>query len=184
MSLGTVLPRWFSAMVAAFSFRLAATCLAAAATPSNPSAASVEGPRITAPLDTPQFTQQLVDRVSYMVDNNLNGATLQVSPPQLGPIELRVSVDAGHAQVWLSAHTAAAVAALQSSSPQLREMLGSQGFSQVSVDVSQRSFQDRPSTAQTNPWTPATGSSTAAAESLDAPAATRRSASGSLDAYA
>ena len=27
--------------------------------------------------------------------------------------------------------------------PRLREMLGAQGFSQVSVDVSQRSFQDR-----------------------------------------
>ncbi len=78
-----------------------------------------------------------------MVDHGLNGASLQVNPPHLGPIELRVSVERGHAAVWMSAQNATTLDALQSNAPKLREMLGNQGFGQVSVDISQRSFQDR-----------------------------------------
>jgi flagellar hook-length control protein FliK len=132
---------------------------------------------------SPQFPEQLAAHVSYLVDSNLNGATLQVSPPQLGPIELRVSVDAGHAQVWLSAHSAATVDALQQSSPKLRDMLASQGFGQVSVDVSQRSFQDRSQGAQPYVWG---GSDEPRAQpgAAPLPASVQRTASGVLDAYA
>ena len=78
-----------------------------------------------------------------MLDNQLNGAKLQVNPPQLGPIELQIAVQGDHAQVWMSTHSAATREALESSLPRLREVLGAQGFAQVSVDISQRSFQER-----------------------------------------
>jgi len=78
-----------------------------------------------------------------MMDGNLGTAKLQVNPPALGPIEVRIALQAGHAQVWLSSHSAVTRDALESSAPKLREMLGSQGFAQVSVDISQRSFQER-----------------------------------------
>jgi len=119
-----------------------------------------------------------------MAGNNLNGATLQVNPPQLGPIELRVSVENGHAQVWLSAHSPATLDALQSSTPKLREMLSSQGFVQVSVDVSQRSFQDRSPYPQNSQWTPSSEDEAAAATSAVGAAASPRAALGVVDAYA
>jgi flagellar hook-length control protein FliK len=80
-------------------------------------------------------------------------------------------------------HSAVTRDALQSSAPTLREMLNSQGFGQVSVDISQRSFQERTPTAQTYAWN-------SDAESADSTAATSavgsttRASSGALDAYA
>ena len=109
--------------------------------------------KVTAGVDTPEFGQGLADRVSWMVGNNLNGAKLQVNPPQLGPIEVRIAVQGDHAQIWMTSHSAVTRDALESSSPKLREMLGAQGFGQVSVDISQRSFQERPSQAQSYDWT-------------------------------
>jgi flagellar hook-length control protein FliK len=165
----------------------AAAALQANASQSSPtvSATMTDGlAKIDAGINTPEFSQALADRVSWMAGNNLNGATLQVNPPQLGPIELRVSVENGHAQVWLSAHSAATLDALQSSTPKLREMLSSQGFAQVSVDVSQRSFQDRSPYPQNSQWTPSSEDDAAAATSAVSAAASPRAALGMVDAYA
>jgi flagellar hook-length control protein FliK len=151
----------------------------AAAVQANPT-------RIDAGINTPEFSQAIADHVSYLAANNLNGATLQVTPPQLGPIELRVSVEGNHAQVWLSAHNPATLDALQASSGKLRDMLGTQGFAQVNVDVSQRSFQDRSAYQQATPWTPPTerDARPAAAATASAVGRTARAAPGALDAYA
>jgi len=141
--------------------------------------------RIHASVDSSDFPQGLSDRVSWMVDNGVNGAKLQVNPPQLGPIELRISVQGDHAQVWMTTHSAVARDALESSSPKLREMLNAQGFGQVSVDISQRSFQDR--SAYTPPYQRESAGARSAAVTPAAPAtavSTPRSLQGALDAYA
>jgi flagellar hook-length control protein FliK len=146
--------------------------------------------RIHASVDGADFTQGLSDRVSWMVDNGVNGAKLQVNPPQLGPIELRISVQGDHAQVWMTTHSAVARDALESSSPKLREMLNAQGFGQVSVDISQRSFQDR--SAYTPPYqresagdrgTAVTPAAATTGASMTA-GSTPRTLLGALDAYA
>jgi flagellar hook-length control protein FliK len=141
--------------------------------------------RIHASVDSSDFPQGLSDRVSWMVDNGVNGAKLQVNPPQLGPIELRISVQGDHAQVWMTTHSAVARDALESSSPKLREMLNAQGFGQVSVDISQRSFQDR--SADTPQYQRESAGVRSAAVTPAAPAtavSTPRSLQGALDAYA
>jgi flagellar hook-length control protein FliK len=140
--------------------------------------------KVTAGVDTPEFGQGLADRVSWMVDNNLNDAKLQVNPPQLGPIEVRIAVRGDHAQVWLTSHSAVTRDALESSSPKLREMLGAQGFGQVSVDISQRSFQDQAARSQSYDWAPATNRGTSTAPVSSAATSTARTASGVVDAYA
>jgi flagellar hook-length control protein FliK len=136
-------------------------------------------------MDTPEFGQGLADRVSWMVGNNLNGAKLQVNPPQLGPIEVRIAVQGSHAQVWLTSHSAVTRDALEASSPKLRDMLGAQGFGQVSVDISQRSYQERsPHPQQPYDWTPSASRSPAAAAVQSTASVLSRTASGALDAYA
>jgi flagellar hook-length control protein FliK len=141
--------------------------------------------QVHASVDSDGFAQGLSDRVSWMVDNGVNSAKLQVNPPQLGPIELSILVQGDHAQVSMTTHSAVTRDALQSSSPQLREMLGAQGFGQVSVDISQRSFQDR--SAYTPPYERISsgGRITAATPAVSATSvATPRSSLGALDAYA
>jgi hypothetical protein len=73
--------------------------------------------------------------------------------------------------------------ALESSSPKLREMLGAQGFGQVSVDISQRSFQER-TTPQPYEWTPAVSRSPSAAALPTTASSIARVANGAVDDYA
>jgi flagellar hook-length control protein FliK len=140
--------------------------------------------RIHASVDGSDFPQGLSDRVSWMVGNGINGARLQVNPPQLGPIELRISVQGDHAQVWMTTHSAVTRDALESSSPKLREMLGAQGFGQVSVDISQRSFQDRSTYTPRYERASADRSAVAAPAVSSITAATPRTSLSALDAYA
>jgi flagellar hook-length control protein FliK len=117
-----------------------------------------------------------------MMDNNLTSAKLQVNPPSLGPIEVRIALQAGHAQVWFTSHSAVTRDALESTAPTLREMLGAQGFGQVSVDISQRSFQERSPPSKGYESAPAISAESAA--SVQTAAAVSRAANGLLDAYA
>jgi flagellar hook-length control protein FliK len=152
-------------------------------TPSAPSdAGATPTLKVNAALDSASFPQGLAERVTWVVDNNLNGAKLQVNPPQLGPIELQIAVQGDHAQVWMSTHSAVTRDALESSVPKLREMLGAQGFGDVRVDISQRSFQERSAYAPPYEWVPPSDRaepSTAAASSTAA-----RISLGAVDAYA
>jgi flagellar hook-length control protein FliK len=138
--------------------------------------------KVSAGVDTAEFGQGVADRVSLMMDSNLTSAKLQVNPPALGPIEVRIALQGGHAQVWFMSHSAVTRDALESSSPKLREMLGAQGFGQVSVDISQRSFQERSPQSHGYEGTPAIRGESSA--SVQTPSATSRAASGLLDAYA
>jgi flagellar hook-length control protein FliK len=140
--------------------------------------------RIHASVDSSDFPQGLSDRVSWMVGNGMNGARLQVNPPQLGPIELRISVQGDHAQVWMTTHSAVTRDALEASSPKLREMLGAQGFGQVSVDISQRSFQDRSAYTPRYERAPADRSAVAAPAVSSTTTTTPRTSLSALDAYA
>ncbi len=138
--------------------------------------------RVHADVDSAEFPQSLADRVSFMVDNSWSSAKLQVNPPQLGLVELQIAVQGDHAQVMMSTHSALTRDALESSVPKLREMLSSQGFTQVNVDVSQRSFQERSAYTPPYGWTPSPASSAApaAVSSTAAP----RTLLGAVDAYA
>ncbi len=153
--------------------------------PSAAAAAPTPSFQVHASVDSSEFAQGLADRVSWMASNGLSSAKLQVNPPSLGPIELRISVTGDHAQVSMSAHSTVTRDALESSSPKLREMLGAQGFSQVSVDISQRSFQDRSAHPQPYEQASANTQKAAAASAVAAAASSAKRVSlGVVDAYA
>jgi flagellar hook-length control protein FliK len=151
---------------------------------SNASTDSAPAPtfKVAAGVDTAQFGQGVADRVSTMMDGNLTSAKLQVNPPALGPIEVRIALQGAHAQVSFSSHSAVTRDALESSSEKLKEMLGSQGFTSVSVDISQRSFQER--SPQSQAYESAPSITTAAPVLAQSPPSMSRSASALLDAYA
>jgi flagellar hook-length control protein FliK len=138
--------------------------------------------KVAAGVDTAQYGQGVADRVSTMMDGNLTSAKLQVNPPALGPIEVRIALQGGHAQVSFSSHSAVTRDALESSSEKLKEMLGSQGFTSVSVDISQRSFQER--SPQSQAYESAPSIAATAPVLAQSPLSISRSASALLDAYA
>ena len=146
-------------------------------------AAPTPAMHVRADVDSADFPQGLADKVSFAVDNGWSSAKLQVSPPQLGPIELQIAVQGQHAQVAMSTHSAVTREALEASVPKLRDMLSSQGFTQVSVDISQRSFQERSAPAQ--PYRSSSGASSAGTAAISpTSAAASRTPTGMLDTYA
>jgi flagellar hook-length control protein FliK len=155
----------------------------ATSVPAQSAEAATATMKVGANVDSNDFSQGVANQISTMVDRNITSAKLQVNPPSLGPIEVRIAVQGDHAQVWMVSHSAVTRDALQSSTPTLREMLNGQGFGQVSVDISQRSFQDRTPTPQTYEWKADAERSDHSAASSSV-GSTARAASGALDAYA
>ena len=152
--------------------------LSAHSTAQNAAPAAVH---VRASIDSADFAQTLADKVAWLVDKDIGSAKLSINPPQLGPVDVHVEVSGDKAQVVLSTHSLVTRDALEAASPRLREVLGSNGFTQVSVDVSHRSFQDR--TPPSRQW-----SAAALAQRTDVPAvsevARARTVLGTLDAYA
>ncbi len=139
---------------------------------------------VAQPVESSDFGRGVANQVSVMVDNNLNVAKLQVNPASLGPIEVRIALQAGHAQVWMTSHSAVTRDALQDSASHLKEILGQQGFGQVSVDISHRQFQERAAQSFTYERNRASEESVVSAPGQSAAPAHARRSDGKLDAYA
>ncbi len=105
--------------------------------PAAPAGAPAELPMAASP-GSPQFSQELGERLLWLVREGVHEARLQLNPRELGPIEVRVGVSDGAAQLSFSAQHAGTVAAVQQSLPQLREMLAQQGLQLGQADVSQQ----------------------------------------------
>jgi flagellar hook-length control protein FliK len=104
------------------------------------------------PLRHPEWSDEVSQRVRWVIGNQVQSAELKINPPQLGPIEVRVSVDSDQQMtVTLSSQHALVRETLQDSAPRLRDLMSEHGFSGVNVDVSQHSSSDgRKPAAQAN----------------------------------
>lgn len=93
------------------------------------------------PLDEPvsmarhRFASDMGERVLWMAANNRQVAELRLDPPQLGPVEVRLSITGEQANVSLVATHAAVREALQASIPRLQEMIQSIGLELGNVTV-------------------------------------------------
>lgn len=91
---------------------------------------------IVASPGSPQFGLELGERVLWLVRDGLHEARLQLNPRDLGPVEVRLSIGDGAAQVSFSAQHAGTAAAVQQSLPQLRDLLAQQGLQLGQATVS------------------------------------------------
>lgn len=105
---------------------------------------------ITVPIDRPGWDQALGQRIQWLINtHNLgtgqvtHGAQLQLNPPDLGPLEVRITVQHDQTSIAFSSQHGPVREALESALPRLREILGEQGLNLVDVSVSQHSFMER-----------------------------------------
>ena len=82
----------------------------------------------------------LGDRVVWMVGQQHQGVELHLNPPSLGPLEIRLSMNDGQANLSFSTQHLPVKEAIDSATPRLREMLGDSGISLGSVSVNVGSF--------------------------------------------
>ena len=90
------------------------------------------------PVQQKGWDQAMSQRVVWMVRNNIQQAQIQLNPRDLGPINVRVSVQNDQATVHFIAQHATTREALDAAIPRLREMLGEAGLNLAQSDVSQQ----------------------------------------------
>ncbi len=90
---------------------------------------------ITSGLHEPGWGDELGDRVAVHLAQGGRSAELRVNPADLGPVEMRVSIDRDRATVSFVSHDAAVREAIQEAMPRLRDAFSAQGLQLVEARV-------------------------------------------------
>lgn len=116
--------------------------LAAASQPANRDmpASVTQLERLMQPMGTPAWKEGLANRVVWMAKNDVQTASIQLNPPNLGPVEVRVTLvnDPGSptsATVQFSAAHSATRDAIESSMPRLHDALRESGITLGNTSV-------------------------------------------------
>jgi len=115
---------------------------AAAADSGYASAAQQSTDLISTSVRDRAWGEQVGDRVVMMASNQVKQAEIRLTPAELGPLRVQVSVDDGNTHVTFHAQHAATREALEQALPRLRELLAENGLSLGQADVSDRGVND------------------------------------------
>jgi len=100
---------------------------------SAPSAAPAELPL---PPGHPRFADALGARLAWQIGHNVQHAHLNLNPPELGPLEVRVEMNRDQAQLHFVAHHGAVRDAVEDALPRLRELFAQNGLQLADASVS------------------------------------------------
>lgn len=104
----------------------------------DPSSAARHTAPLASQVGTPGWSDELAARVVWLAKDDVQGASLRLSPAHLGPLEVHIAVRGDEATVSFGASHADTRAALEQALPRLREMFASQGLHLTQADVSGR----------------------------------------------
>jgi len=96
---------------------------------------------INTPVQHPQWNQSVGQSIQWMVNNNMQQIEIKLNPPDLGLLDIRLSMNSDQATVSFVAPNSAVREALESAMPRLKEMLEESGISLADVNVSEHSLE-------------------------------------------
>ena len=92
---------------------------------------------ISQPMTEPHWSKALGDQLVSMVSMKLDKATIQVNPPQLGPVEVTLKMNGNdQAQVIFTSAVPATREILENNMPKLASMMASSGIALADAQVS------------------------------------------------
>jgi flagellar hook-length control protein FliK len=91
-------------------------------------------------VGTPEWGGAVGDKVVWMANQNHQVAELHLNPPNLGPVEVRLTISQDQASAMFVAHHSAVRDAIETALPTLREMLADSGIMLGNATVSAESF--------------------------------------------
>ncbi len=91
----------------------------------------------------PQWQTAVAERVAIMATQRLTSAEIQLDPPELGQLQVRVTLNQEQASVSFASQHAVVREALDQTAQKLRDMFDAEGLNLVDVDVSDQSFQQQ-----------------------------------------
>jgi flagellar hook-length control protein FliK len=92
---------------------------------------------VQVPVGQPGWDNAVGERIQWMVSRNLQHAEIKLTPPDLGPMEIKISLHNDQTSVNFIASHAATRDALEAAIPRLREMFGGINLNLANVDVGQ-----------------------------------------------
>lgn len=109
---------------------MAAAALAQTTQPAALDAAQAAGAaeQLSAQVGTDAWENQVGQKVVYMIGNEEQTASLTLNPPDLGPMQVVLSVSNDQANVTFSSNQLEVRQALENALPRLREMMGESGI--------------------------------------------------------
>lgn len=99
-------------------------------------------------VGTPHWETGLGDKVVWMIGSQTQSAQLHLNPPNLGPLEIKLSMADGQASLSFVTQHVAVRDAIEAASPRLRDMMGESGISMGSVSVNVGSFSQQQQASQ------------------------------------
>jgi flagellar hook-length control protein FliK len=117
--------------------------------PTRPAAA--EAPTVLTHARDPRWADDFNARISLLVRAGESTASLQLTPVDLGPVEVNVTVKDSQATIHFGAAQADTRALIEASLPRLRELLASQGFNLLDASVSSGFSRSQQQTAASEP---------------------------------
>jgi len=124
------------------------SALHGAAAPAEP---AIHVETIGAPAFAPGWQDEAVAKLAHIVLGRQDRAELKLNPAELGPVSIRLDVQADQASVNIVASSPETRSALEQSLPQLRDLLASQGITLAQASVHDGGSQRDPSHAFAEP---------------------------------
>jgi flagellar hook-length control protein FliK len=87
------------------------------------------------PVGSPPWGGALGERLQWMVKGDVQQVELKISPPNLGPLEVRLTINDDKASVSFVSHHALVRDAIEAALPRLREMLAQESLQLVQAEV-------------------------------------------------
>ncbi len=100
---------------------------------------------VDAPVRSPAFASEFSEKIVWMTGRQTQLADISLNPPQLGAIEVRLSLHGGEAGAQFFSANAAVRDAIESAMPKLREMLAQAGINLGDSHVRDEAFARRES---------------------------------------
>jgi flagellar hook-length control protein FliK len=95
---------------------------------------------VPVPVGQPQWSQAVGEKVLWLAAQNVSSAEIHLNPENLGPVQVKVSVNQDQTTVNFTSHHAVVREVLDQNMGRLRDMFSEQGLNLVNVDVSDKSF--------------------------------------------
>lgn len=98
---------------------------------------------MTSALGEPGWDSEFLGRVNMLVKGGIQEAKIQLSPPEMGRLEIKVSTDGDSAKIMFSVDNIAAKDAIEQAMPRLRELLEQGGLQLAHSEVADHSKSDQ-----------------------------------------
>jgi len=143
-------------------------------------------PHLQTPVDAQaaRWHDALASRIQWLVDHDVGEAQIKLNPPELGAIDVKVSMLDDKTFVQMTAQSAAARDELSHSLPRLRELLSAGGLDLGGATVSGGRDERGAYQAAPAPVSRAASFAAAASEAIDAVPRARLSSAARIDTFA